>query len=196
MSATYPVNEIFYSLQGEGFHAGLPVVFIRFAGCNLKCPFCDTDFSSFRPMAINEIIDEIVKHPAPTVVFTGGEPTLQPLEPLVDALHGQGYKVHIETNGTKEISADIDWVTCSPKIVSENGTSRYDINDTMYKRADELKIVFTGTSQLEETAELFTTRNRFLQPCSLSNTKETVDYILQHPHWRLSLQTHKYIGII
>ncbi|MCM1142149.1 MAG: 7-carboxy-7-deazaguanine synthase QueE, partial [Muribaculum sp.] len=109
------INEIFYSLQGEGHFAGTPAVFVRFAGCNLQCPFCDTDFHSFTTMSIDEVMNEIKKYPARRVVLTGGEPTLQLTAEFIDRLHREEFRIHIETNGTKCLPAPVDWLTCSPK---------------------------------------------------------------------------------
>lgn len=192
----YPVNEIFYSLQGEGFHTGTPSVFIRFAGCNLKCAFCDTDFTKGRLMNIEEIAENISRYPAKRVVLTGGEPTLHNLVPLCQFLHDKDYLVHIETNGTNPVVDIIDWVTCSPKKVADDeGHLKYRIDTSLFERTDELKIVYTDSDDLENFAGLFLTPNKFLQPCSMDNTVEVIDYILNNPRWRLSLQTHKYIDI-
>ena len=111
----YRVNEIFYSLQGEGANTGTPAVFVRFAGCNLRCPFCDTEFDSYTEMTAAEIADEIGRFPADFVVLTGGEPSLQVDDALVETLHARDLVIAVETNGTRPLPADIDWVTCSPK---------------------------------------------------------------------------------
>lgn len=179
-----PVNEIFYSLQGEGYHTGTPAIFIRLSGCNLKCSFCDTDHSAHTLMSIKEISSKISRYPATTVVLTGGEPSLYNLTPLIDALHADSHNVHIETNGTNPLPDSIDWITCSPK---PKGKLAID-------KCDELKIVYTG-QDVEAIAAGISADYHFLQPCSGINTKEVIDYILQHPNWRLSLQTHKMIDI-
>lgn len=189
----YPVNEIFHSLQGEGFHTGIPAVFVRLSGCNLQCDFCDTDHTRFTVLSTEEILAEVNRYNAPIVVITGGEPSLFNLEPLVEALHGCQRRVHVETNGTNPLTANIDWVTCSPKI-HPDGNYRYD--ESVARKANELKVVFTGeTAKIELLADAFSTNNLFLQPCSGLNTQETIDYILSNPRWRLSLQTHKLINI-
>lgn len=180
---TYTVNEIFYSLQGEGFYTGTPAVFLRFAGCNRACPFCDTDHHAGTHMTASEIADACAKYPARHLVATGGEPLLQLDSDLMRALKARGFYVQVETNGSLPCPPDVDWVTCSPK------TPPYGID-----RVDELKIVYQGTDP-DEVSSLFDTPRRFLQPCSGMNTAETVDYILKHPTWRLSLQTHKLINI-
>lgn len=181
----YHINEIFYSLQGEGFFTGTPSIFIRFSGCNRKCSFCDTDHSASSPMSINDIIDYIAKFPASHVIATGGEPLLQLDAPLICALHSAGKFVAVETNGSLPVPAGVDWVTCSPK------TPPYGIN-----RIDELKIVFTPDTDFDAiAASLPQAKHHFLQPLSCSNTAQTIDYILAHPKWRLSLQTHKLLSI-
>ncbi|MCM1449750.1 MAG: 7-carboxy-7-deazaguanine synthase QueE [Clostridiales bacterium] len=180
---TLRVNEIFYSLQGEGFHTGTPAVFVRLSGCNLKCDFCDTDHSSYHPMSVSEIVARVKEHKAPIVILTGGEPSLQPIGPLVDMLHNEGFKVHIETNGTHNLPPTIDWVTCSPK---KNGR-------LVLTRCDELKVVYEG-QDVEAVARGIDAGWRFLQPCSCRNTDEVIAYILDHPWWRLSVQTHKLLN--
>ena len=111
----YRINEIFYSLQGEGANSGTPAVFVRFAGCNLHCPFCDTDFDTYTEMTAEEILDEIGQYPADFVVLTGGEPSLQVDDALVDAMHSRDLVIAVETNGTHPLPDNIDWVTVSPK---------------------------------------------------------------------------------
>lgn len=178
------INEIFYSLQGEGFYTGTPSVFVRFSGCNLKCPFCDTDHESGIMMSDDEIIAEVSKYPCRNVVLTGGEPSLWIDDFLIDRLHDAGRYVCIETNGTRKLPASVDWVTCSPK---EGG-------EVVLDRIDELKVVFVG-QDVEKYYSTLPASNYFLQPCSWQNTSQVVDYILNNPHWRLSLQVHKKIEI-
>ncbi|MBR3287037.1 MAG: radical SAM protein [Bacteroidales bacterium] len=208
MARRYRINEIFFSLQGEGFHAGKPAVFVRFSGCNLACPFCDTDFSVSREMTAEEIAQEVAGCGEPRIiVLTGGEPALQVDESLLEALKKRvPVPIHIETNGTRLLPAGIDWVTCSPKQGSE----------VVLKQADEVKVVFTETASdadsdsdfdagsgdwtaaerlVEPWRDIITATHYFLQPCSCANETLVVKYILAHPWWRLSLQMHKYIGI-
>ena len=187
----YRVNEIFYSLQGEGFHSGTPALFVRLSGCNLACPFCDTDFSSFEEMTAEEIVSrgrELLSEcgcRVPLVVLTGGEPSLQADAALCAALsESYGAEISIETNGTHLLPEGIDWVTCSPKEGSE----------VVLREANEVKVVFTG-QDVEHWHKSIRAQHYFLQPCSCGNTAEVILYILAHPHWRLSLQTHKYTGI-
>lgn len=177
------INEIFYSLQGEGFHTGTPAVFVRFSGCNLKCPFCDTQHESGTMMSDNDILAEVQKYPARMVILTGGEPSLWIDSSLVAMLHGAGKYVCIETNGTRPLPEDIDWVTCSPK---QGGELRL-------QHIDEVKVVYEGQDLAQY--ESLPAAHFFLQPCSCSNTAETVACVMQHPRWRLSLQTHKLIDI-
>lgn len=192
------INEIFYSLQGEGHWTGTPAVFIRFSGCNLHCSFCDTKHNSGRELTVDEIISEASKYPTQHIIFTGGEPTMQLTRPLVDRLHQLGKYLHIETNGTLPLpdglDKTIDWITVSPK-------------DTPVKiqRIDELKVIFHGAGQNMASFDALSVTHadcRYLQPCDVNDpdtnvriTADTIDYIKQHPQWRLSLQTHKLLGI-
>ncbi len=177
------INEVFYSLQGEGFHTGTPAVFVRFSGCNLKCGFCDTRHEKGVSMSDEEILAAIRRYPARMVILTGGEPSLWIDDDLIDRLHEAGYYVAVETNGTHPLPAAVDWVTCSPKEGAP----------VVLSRIDEVKVVFTG--QEVERYRRLPARHYFLQPCSGRNTARVVAYLLAHPTWRLSLQTHKLIDI-
>lgn len=177
------INEIFYSLQGEGFHTGTPAVFIRFSGCNLKCSFCDTQHEEGIGMSDEEILAEVGKYPATTVILTGGEPSLWIDREFVNRLHRMEKFVCIETNGTRPLPDNMDWVTCSPKQGAELRISRM----------DEVKVVYEG--QDIAVYEPLPARYFFLQPCSCNNIGETLDCVMRHPKWRLSLQTHKLIDI-
>lgn len=183
MKKIYRVNEIFYSLQGEGFFTGTPAVFLRFCGCNRNCPFCDTDFTDGKEMSADEIVAAVSSYPARHIVITGGEPTLQLDCDLVRVLKASHFFIQIETNGSNPVPTGVDWVTCSPK------DAPWQID-----RIDELKVVFQG-QDVESLTQLLPAPRLFLQPCSGQNIQETIDYILSHPHWRLSLQTHKLINI-
>ena len=176
------INEIFYSLQGEGFHTGTPAVFIRFSGCNLKCSFCDTRHEDGTLRSDEEILQAVSAYPSNVVILTGGEPSLWIDQAFIDLLHRAGKYICIETNGTNPLPEGIDWVTCSPKGAPLRLT-----------HIDEIKVVYTG-QDLTAYANLEASWH-FLQPCSCQNTKEVVEYILHHPLWRLSLQTHKLIDI-
>lgn len=190
------VNEIFYSLQGEGRYTGTAAIFVRLSGCNLRCSFCDTRHESFTELAEEAIVDAVSSYPARHVVITGGEPTLQLTRSLIDKLHEAGKFVQIETNGSIALEPDlvqaIDWITCSPKELP-----------VKIGRVDELKVVYEGQdmARYEAMARDFNAA-RSLQPCDTGDTvKNTalldaaVHYIEEHPEWRLSLQTHKLIHI-
>lgn len=190
------VNEIFYSLQGEGYHTGTAAVFLRFSGCNLRCPFCDTDHEEGTEMGVGEIVAAVRGFAARHIVITGGEPSLQLTDELVEALHEAGFTVQVETNGTGALPEGVDWVTCSPK---QTGA----FPGLALKRADELKIVFTGDNEEFICGfEWFDAKHRFLQPCDTGTPhlnreilRECVGFIKSHPQWRLSTQLHKLIGI-
>ncbi|MCH3982257.1 MAG: 7-carboxy-7-deazaguanine synthase QueE [Prevotella sp.] len=181
------IHEIFYSLQGEGRHTGRAAVFIRFSGCNLNCPFCDTDFISYREMTDEEIVREIERYPSRFVVLTGGEPSLQVDHALVDLLHQQGYEVAMESNGTHLPPKGIDWLTISPKVTP------------VVKECQELKCIFDGHGDVCDYG--IQADEYYLQPCDVGDVEKNkaivsqcVEYIKQHPRWRLSLQTHKLVG--
>lgn len=179
------VNEIFYSLQGEGHFTGCPAIFVRLSGCNRACPFCDTDFASFTEMTEEEIVRAVSAFPAEIVVITGGEPALQLTESLVDRLHRARKRVHVETNGSLPLPSAVDWVTCSPK------TPPYAIS-----HIDELKLLFTSGIDPEKIASILPPARIYsLQPLAGQDPAPTINYILTHPAWRLSLQTHKLLNI-
>ena len=191
------VNEIFYSLQGEGYYTGTPAVFIRLSGCNLRCPFCDTQHHVGHDMTESEIVQAAARYPARHVVITGGEPALQLSASLVSKLHAEGKYVAVETNGTHALPDGVDWVTLSPKDAFVSA----EVARVVLTRCDELKCVYTG-QPLPDYSHI-SARHRFVQPCAYdgdpARTAEalqaTIAYCLQHPAWRLSLQTHKYLGI-
>ena len=194
---TYRINEIFYSLQGEGRHTGRAAVFVRFSGCNLKCPFCDTDFRAFREMTASEIVAVVSKwRDCGFVVLTGGEPSLQGDDALVEALHCEGFYIAIETNGTCQLPTTIDWVTLSPKNCFVEHAPALKAT-----KIDEVKVVFDG---IHDPAVWGKTPGQYLnlQPCDTGDaernrevTLQCVEYIKRHPQWHLSLQTHKMIHI-
>jgi 7-carboxy-7-deazaguanine synthase len=207
----FAVKEMFYSLQGEGHHAGRPAVFCRFAGCNLwsgrerdrataACNFCDTDFVGVdgegggrfeNARALSEAIGQMwgEGREGRFVVLTGGEPLLQVDDDLVSALHDQGFEIAIETNGSLPASRRIDWITVSPKGATPLAQTA----------GDELKLVFPQPGVDPAAFEGLAFRHFFLQPLDgpdrESNTAAAVAYCLGHPRWRLSLQTHKFLGI-
>lgn len=200
---TYSINEIFYSLQGEGYNAGRAAVFIRFAGCNVRCPWCDTDWSKGRAMNAGQILDAAERVarviPAlgiPLLVLTGGEPALQVDEALIDRLHTQFPVIAIETSGSVALPCGLDWVTLSPKedFCPETG-------EVVLAIADEVKVVFDGKYNPEKWLHIIKAKHFYLQPCDTGdegmkrNTEACIEYIKAHPHWALSLQTHKILGI-
>ena len=209
----YLVKEIFYTLQGEGYNTGRAAVFCRFAGCNLwtgreqdrenaVCKFCDTDFvgtcgpGGGKFDTAPALADAIwTKWPSgntkarPFVVCTGGEPCLQLDEVLVECLHSKGFEVAIETNGTLSLPGNLDWVCVSPKAGSL----------VVVKKGDELKLVFPQQGLLPQDVEDWDFKHFYLQPMDgenlEQNTRLAIKYCLDHPRWRLSLQTHKFLGI-
>jgi organic radical activating enzyme len=175
------INEIFYSLQGEGFYTGAPAVFIRFSGCNLSCHFCDTDHEQGELWNDDQILKECLQYPAKHVVLTGGEPSLFIDEDFVGKLKRAGYFVQIETNGTQILPQNIDWITFSPK------------QNAILKRCNELKVVYENQPlSLYDDIEA---EYRFLQPCSGVNTHEVIEVVKQNPQWNLSVQLHKVLNI-
>ena len=204
---SYTVKEVFYTLQGEGANTGRPAVFLRFAGCNLwtgreedrataVCQFCDTDFLGGTKFAgAEELADEVAGQwfgngtSKRFVVITGGEPLLQLDRPLIDRLHAKGFEIAIETNGTIAAPAGLDWICVSPKagapIVQRSG--------------DELKVVYPQKGMMLESFERLKFDHFFVQPMDGPDIEQNTDlaarYCLEHPKWRLSLQTHKLLGI-
>jgi len=194
----YRINEIFYSLQGEGFHSGTPAVFVRFSGCNLRCAFCDTQHQAGEMLSLQEIVDEVNKYPnAPLLVLTGGEPSLFIDEAFVAELKQKTHKtIAIETNGTRPLPSSVDWVTLSPKSAFEGG----DLEPRVLKQCDELKVVYLG-QDLAQYKDIVA-KHRFLQPCfcedeteRLANMKACVEAVMQNPGWRLSMQIHRVLNI-
>lgn len=197
------ITEIFHSLQGEGFHAGTPAIFVRGTGCNLACDFCDTDFSPREKLTPTQIMERIEAYgPCRFIVLTGGEPTIQPgFRVLVGLLHAKGYYVTMETNGTSAETLGVDWVTVSPKL-SQKGK-------WVLKRGQELKLVYEGQdlSFYEDSAF----EHYFLQPkeirtapwgggerdlaASRAERDRTVHAVLARPRWKLSIQLHKELGL-
>lgn len=191
---TYRVNDMFYSLQGEGHNTGRAAVFVRFAGCNLHCSFCDTDFTVFDEMTGDEIVKKAALLRGPSTdqvrvlaVMTGGEPTLQVDESLVDMFHEAGFEVAMESNGTMPGPSNLDWLTISPK------------KNVVVNSCDEVKYVFDGKGEVSDFG--IKAKYYYLQPCDLGDSLangqiigQCVEYIKSHPRWRLSLQTHKLVG--
>lgn len=199
------VNETFLSLQGEGHFTGTPAFFLRLSGCNLQCPFCDTQHQSFTEMSEEEIVREARRHEVRHIVITGGEPALQLTQSLVDKLHEAGFFIQVETNGTLPLPKGIDWVTCSPKDPLPTSPSM-----GRGLQIDELKLLYTGDGtdpdSILESLPLLGGDGEglrlYLQPLDTGDAernriilRDTIAYILQHPKWSLSLQTHKMLGI-
>jgi 7-carboxy-7-deazaguanine synthase (Cx14CxxC type) len=212
---TYSVKEIFYTLQGEGVQAGRPGVFCRFAGCNLwsgrepdrgraVCTFCDTDFRGTDGENGGKYADAATlarriaavwpagaqsTRARPFVVCTGGEPLLQLDKSLLEALHAHGFEVAVETNGTRPAPPGIDWICVSPKSAAH----------LVLESGDELKLVYPQADAPPECFTHLRFRHFLLQPMDgpdlSENTRRAVAYCRSHPHWRLSLQTHKLLGI-
>lgn len=195
------INEIFYSLQGEGHHVGYPTVFIRFSGCNLHCDFCDTRHEEGIFMSDNDIIHAVNLYRAEWIVLTGGEPSLQIDAEFIKALkRATGKKIAIETNGILPVPAEIDWVTVSPK----SGIGGCGEMELGVDRADEIKVVDTG-QPLEPYFTMPCRKERtlmYLQPCyvadeaeRLRNQLRTVRRVFADPRWTLSVQLHRFLGI-
>jgi len=208
---SYAVKEIFLTLQGEGAHAGRAAVFCRFSGCNLwtgreqdrasaTCKFCDTDFVGTdgtlggRYATSDDLADAVAsqwagEHGYRYVVLTGGEPLLQVDTDLVDALRARGFAIGLETNGTIEVPDGVDWICVSPKAGAE----------LRVRRGDELKLVYPQAGAMPDSFAGLAFERFSLQPMDgpdvAANTERAVDYCIRHPQWRLSLQTHKTLGI-
>lgn len=209
----YTIKEIFYTLQGEGANAGRPAVFCRFSGCNLwsgreadradaVCTFCDTDFVGVGPdggrfATAHALADAVsARWPwsassgaRPLVVCTGGEPLLQLDDPAVAALHAAGFEVAVETNGTRLAPTGLDWICVSPKSTAP----------LVLTSGNELKLVFPQPDAPPDRFESLAFDHFYLQPMDGpvvdANTRQAVAYCLAHPRWRLSVQTHKALGI-
>ena len=174
----------YFTAYRGGYHTGIPAVFVRFSGCNLRCPFCDTQHEEGTLMSDEDIVMEVAKYSTQIVILTGGEPGLWIDEKLVDALHHEGKYVCIETNGTCLLPEKYRLGYLFP--LKKGAKINLD-------RIDEVKVVYVGqdvSAYLDLSASHY-----FLQPCSCANTEEVIAYILQHPEWRLSLQTHKLLQI-
>lgn len=187
-------------MQGEGLHSGKAAVFVRFSGCNLKCPFCDTDFGNYEELTEQQIVERVVQASGECrfVVFTGGEPALQLTPYLVELLQNEGYEVAVETNGTKPLPYNVDWVTVSPKDLFL-GT---EASKPTIAVANELKVVFDGNSEPSPEDYDIDAQFYYLQPCDTGDPSrnavilsQCIDYIKQHPEWSLSMQTQKIVSI-
>ena len=206
---SYAVKEIFLTLQGEGMQAGRRAVFLRLAGCNLwtgreqdrataQCTFCDTDFvgmdgengGRYEAAALADKVAALWESgERPLVVITGGEPMLQLAAALIDALHARGFEIAVETNGTLPAPAGLDWICVSPKAGTE----------VVQRSGDELKLVWPQSGTDPEALLGWDFRHFLIQPMDCADAaaarQAAIDYVLAHPRWRLSLQTHKLLGL-
>ena len=194
-----PLMEEFYSIQGEGFYSGKAAYFIRVAGCDIKCKWCDTkkswDAKNYPFKSVDKIIENIIVCNAETVVVTGGEPLLYNLDYLCCELKKRNIKIFLETSGVHKITGKWDWICLSPKKNKEPLKN-------IFKKADELKIVIFDKTDIvwaEKNVEFVNKNCKLFLQAEWSKKKQMIpiiiDYILKNPKWRISLQSHKYIGI-
>lgn len=194
-----PINEIFYSLQGEGGQTGLPMIFVRIAGCNLRCPYCDTDFLRGKLMSLEEILTSLQQFPSRELLWTGGEPTLLLSDSMVAFFKKAGYKQSIETNGTMPPPQGIDYISCSPKPEAFERLTR-----NFPQGVNEWRFPFgEGIPLPPEIASLPPAQHYFLSPildphktisAQRSALQSCIAYVLEHPQWKMSVQTHKLVG--
>ncbi|MBR5850091.1 MAG: 7-carboxy-7-deazaguanine synthase QueE [Alistipes sp.] len=194
-----PLVEDFYTIQGEGFHAGKPAYFIRLGGCDVGCRWCDAKYTwnpkLYPPTEIETVVERAASYPAQAIVLTGGEPLLYPLDPLTDALHARGLEIFLETSGSHPFSGRFDWVCLSPK------RQQPPLKEA-YGQADELKVIIESEEDFawaEENAREVSKHCRlYLQP-EWSRSEQMmpllVEYAKAHPRWNISIQTHKYMHI-
>ncbi|MCB0504856.1 MAG: 7-carboxy-7-deazaguanine synthase QueE [Cyclobacteriaceae bacterium] len=199
MRHVYPVMETFYSIQGEGYHAGESAYFIRLAGCDVGCTWCDVKESwsieKAPKLSVEELVEEVLKSGAVRVIITGGEPTLYDLAPLTELLQNKGIQTHLETSAAYPITGKWDWICVSPKKF------KAPITEELLK-ANELKVVVFNKSDFkwaEQHAEMVDKNCLlFLQPewDKTDVIKERItEYVKNHPTWRISLQIHKYLNV-
>ncbi len=195
---TYPIVETFHSIQGEGKWFGVSAFFIRLAGCDVGCPWCDTKIS-WSPkrhphMAIADLVGQVQEAKSRIIVITGGEPLMHSLEPLTAALKSLNIPLHLETSGSHPLSGEFDWITLSPKTFKQPLPE-------IYAHVDELKVVIDSEADLEwaesEAQKIRSTVPKYLQPQWENPASQDLifQYILKHPEWRLGLQTHKFLGV-
>ncbi|MBB4036279.1 organic radical activating enzyme [Dysgonomonas hofstadii] len=188
------VNEIFYSLQGEGGRSGEASIFIRLTKCNLACSFCDTDFADGNDMTLEEILDVIKEFSCKWIIWTGGEPTIQLRDEHLAFFRDHGYKQAIETNGTRPVPSLIDYITCSPK-------QKYESIKLRIPKVNEIRMPIAVGDEIPDISVLPPADNYFLSPIfdadkiNIENVNHCVELIKQYPEWRLSLQIHKLIHI-
>ncbi|HDL1162414.1 TPA: 7-carboxy-7-deazaguanine synthase QueE [Mannheimia haemolytica] len=198
----FPIVEIFESLQGEGFNTGMPAIFVRFGKCNLTCPWCDTNYNQFEQWTLSDILAKVRSYSAKNVIITGGEPTIQPnLSLLLEQFKKEGYFLAIETNGLKEVPAQIDYIVTSPKRMYQEKYQRRCI-----EFANEVRIVVDGEVQgfCEQIESQIKAEHYYLSPCEVEGKMNLLETITQigllnqrpnKPKWQLSIQTHKIVGI-
>lgn len=194
-----PLVEDFYTIQGEGYHAGKPAYFIRLGGCDVGCRWCDAKYTwnprLYPPTPIDTIVARAASYPAQAIVLTGGEPLMYPLDPLTDALHDAGLEIFLETSGSHPFSGRFDWVCLSPK------RQQPPLKEA-YRRASELKVIIESEEDFawaEQNAREVSKHCRlYLQP-EWSRAEQMmpaiVEYAKAHPRWNISIQTHKYMHI-
>ncbi|ACK69764.1 Radical SAM domain protein [Gloeothece citriformis PCC 7424] len=197
-NCTYPIVETFHSVQGEGAWTGVSAFFIRLGGCDVYCPWCDQKESWNAKRHPHQSVDTLAQaakmaNPA-IVIITGGEPLMHDLDPLTTELKKLGLQVHLETSGSHPFSGNFDWVTFSPKPYKKP-------HDSIYNYVNELKVVVANEEDLHmaevQAAKLSLTVIKYLQPeWNTPNSKELIfDFVLKHPQWRISLQTHKFLNV-
>tara|TARA_Y100000766_G_scaffold140236_1_gene120571 strand:- start:675 stop:1277 length:603 start_codon:yes stop_codon:yes gene_type:complete len=195
----YPIVEIFHSVQGEGFYTGVPHIFVRFGNCNLRCEWCDTDFLTYDEMTLSDIVEKILSFDCKRVIFTGGEPTMQDLATIGSILKENDIHLSIETNGTIPVDPIIDWICVSPK------DQMYPNSVIRQRIGNELKVVYCGQdlSMYDELKSGFD--HHYIQPLYMENDSVesngqsfqiVEDLVKRSPGWRLSLQTHKWMGVL
>lgn len=189
------INEIFYSLQGEGARAGEPSIFVRLSNCDLTCGFCDTEFLSGEEMTCEQLLAEIKRFPGKWIVWTGGEPTLQLNGDIVSFFKKAGYKQAIETNGNNKVPVGLDWVAVSPKV------AEHVVKKNFPDGVDELRYV-RHTGQRGIPSPLIVAKHYFISPMfngnmiDIDNLKHCTKLVLENPEWKLSVQTHKMMKIL
>lgn len=189
------INEIFYSLQGEGFRVGQPTIFIRLSGCDLSCGFCDTEFESGAAMDDDTLLERVRQYPGQWITWTGGEPTLQLTEKTVARFREEGYQQSIETNGNHPVPFNLDWVVVSPKV------AEHVLKRNFPGGVDEIRYAWhSGKQGIPEPSIRAT--HHYLSPIFDGNTPNQqnlhhcINLCLQNPVWSLSLQTHKLTNIL
>ena len=199
LTIEYPIVEIFHSVQGEGARVGIPHIFVRFGNCNLRCEWCDTDFDTNEMQSCMQILEQVLAFDCKRIIFTGGEPALQDLWPLHRILKRRGYELSIETNGTITLPEGLlDWICVSPK------DQMYPQTKIKQRSGDELKCVYVGQDLAMYDDLIGGFSHHFLQPCYIDgesiewnghNFALTEKVVKDNPKWRLSLQTHKWMGV-